>query len=129
MRSNARESAFKLVFADMFNENDEAFRRSVYRADKLTEEDISFAEALFACVKEHRAELLSAIAERTTNFAEERIYAADRAVMLIALAEIRYFDEIPPVVSVNEATNLARKYSTENSTDFVNGVLGGFINQ
>ena len=48
--------------------------------------------------------------------------------MLVALAEIKYFDDIPPVVSVSEATDLARKYSTETSTDFVNGVLGGVIN-
>ena len=48
--------------------------------------------------------------------------------MLVALAEINYFDEIPPVVSVSEAATLARKYSTEKSADFVNGVLGGIIN-
>ena len=48
--------------------------------------------------------------------------------MLVALAEIKYFDDIPPVVSVSEATNLARKYSSVNSTDFVNGLLGGIIN-
>ena len=45
------------------------------------------------------------------------------------LAEIRYFDEIPPVVSVSEATGLAKKYSTEKSADFVNGVLSGIINK
>ena len=49
--------------------------------------------------------------------------------MLVALAEIRYLDDVPPVVSVSEATAIARKYSTEKSADFVNGVLGGFINQ
>ena len=49
--------------------------------------------------------------------------------MLIALAEIRYMDDIPPVVSVSEATAIARKYSTAKSADFVNGVLGGIINK
>ncbi len=128
MRSSAREAAFKIVFAEQFNGNDEAFRRSVYRHDRLTEEDISFAEALVGCVSEHRDELNGRIAEKTTQYPDHRIYPADRAVMLIALAEISYFDDIPPVVSVNEATNLARKYSSETSTDFVNGVLGGIIN-
>ncbi|MDE5547411.1 MAG: transcription antitermination protein NusB, partial [Clostridia bacterium] len=69
------------------------------------------------------------IAEQVTHFAEYRIYPADKALMLIALTEIKYFDDIPNVVSVNEATALARTYSTENSADFVNGVLGGFINE
>ena len=49
--------------------------------------------------------------------------------LLLALAEIRYLDDVPPVVSVSEATALARKYSTERSADFVNGVLGGIINR
>ena len=45
------------------------------------------------------------------------------------MAEIKYFDEIPPVVSASEATGLAKKYSTEKSADFVNGVLSGVINE
>ncbi len=128
MRSDAREAAFKIIFADLFNECDETFIRSVFKHGKLKEQDIAFANALITCVREHKAELSALIAEKTTRYPEHRIYAADRAVMLVALAEIRYFDDIPPVVSVNEATGLARKYSTETSTDFVNGVLGGIIN-
>ena len=48
--------------------------------------------------------------------------------MLVALAEIKYCDDVPPVVSVSEATAIAKKYSAENSAAFVNGVLGGIIN-
>ena len=51
----------------------------------------------------------------------------DKSILLIAMAEICYFDDIPPVVSVSEAAGLARKYSTETSADFVNGVLAGVI--
>ena len=47
--------------------------------------------------------------------------------MLLGLAEIRYCDDVPPLVSLSEAANLARKYSTENSANFVSGVLGGFV--
>ncbi len=128
MRNNAREAAFKIVFAGLFNETDEQFRQSVYRHDKLSEEDILFAEAVVDCVSVHKEELSALISEKTTRYPDHRIYAADRAIMLVALAEIKYFDDIPPVVSVSEATDLARKYSTETSTDFVNGVLGGVIN-
>ena len=66
--------------------------------------------------------------EKVENFAEERVYPADRAVLYLALAEIKYVDDVPPVVSVSEAAALARKFSTEKSADFVNGVLGGVIN-
>ncbi len=130
MRTQARETVFKIVFAQQFqNECPQAFRSALYRADKLNEEDRAFAERLYAAVSEHGAELSAVLTEKVQRFAESRIYPADRAALLIALAEIKYFDDIPPVVSVNEAVALARKYSTEKSADFVNGVLGGVINQ
>lgn len=130
MRSDAREAAFKVVYAEQFTgPSERAFRTSLYRKAKLSEEEKAFAEALISCVNEHRDELLSAISERVKRFAEYRLYAVDRAILLIAAAEIFYFDEIPPVVSVSEAAGLARKYSTEKSADFVNGVLGGIINR
>lgn len=118
-----------MVFADLFHDgNGTEFRKATYRREKLNEEDCAFAEKLYATVNEHKTELLALIGEKVTRFAEYRIYAADKAIMLIALTEIRYFDDIPPVVSASEAAALARKYSTENSADFVNGVLAGVIN-
>ena len=128
MRSDAREAAFKIVFAELFNKNDMRFRDSICKQQKLTAEERDFALSLVSVTLEHRDELLEEIASRTARFAQERIYTADRAIMLIALAEIKYFDDIPPVVSVSEAANLARKYSTDRSADFVNGILGGIIN-
>lgn len=128
MRREAREAAFKIIFAGLFHETDAKFHASIYKQDKLTEEDIAFSEKLISCVDEHREELNAAISERVKDYVEYRLYTADRAVLLIALAEIRYFDDIPPIVSVNEATGLARKYSTERSPDFVNGILAGVIN-
>lgn len=129
MRSDAREAAFKAVFASLFQDrSEERFRTGLYRNAKLSEEESAFAERLFFAVQEHRETLLETIAEKVQGFAQERIYPVDKAVMLVALAEIRYFDDIPPVVSVSEAAALARKYSTEKSADFVNGVLGGIIN-
>ena len=103
-------------------------RSKLYAQAKLDENEQEFAERLIGCVEKHREELSGILAQKVTGYAQERIYTADKAVLLLALAEIEYFDEIPPVVSVSEATALARKYSAEKSTDFVNGVLGGVIN-
>ncbi len=129
MRKTAREAAFKIVYANLFhNENGKNFRAAIYKQEKLDEADREFAEQLVTLISEHKEELISLISERVERFAEYRIYAVDKALMLIALAEIKYLEEIPPVVSVSEAATLARKYSTEKSADFVNGVLGGFIN-
>ncbi len=129
MRSQAREAAFKIVFASLFGtETGERFRRSVYKKEGLEEEDIAFSERLFGLYSTHSEELSALLLEKVEHFAEHRIYYADKAILLLALAEILYAEDVPPVVSVSEAAALATKYSTENSAGFVNGVLAGVIN-
>ena len=129
MRSQAREAAFKIVFAKEFGGDcDGRLEAGVYRKEGLGEEDRAFAHKLVGLVDEHREELLAVLDEKVERFAQYRIYTADRAILLLALAEIRYVEDVPPVVSVSDAAGLARKYSTENSAGFVNGVLAGVIN-
>ena len=130
MRSDAREAAFKIVFAGLFQETiEKKFCENIYRNLKLSDDERAFADALVAKVNEHKDALLSQLAAQVERFSEQRIFPVDKSIMLVALAEINYFDDIPPVVSVSEAAALARKFSTEKSADFVNGVLGGVINQ
>ena len=71
----------------------------------------------------------SVIEKYSVGWKLSRISKVALAVLRLAVCEILYFDDIPPVVSVSEATGLARKYSTETSADFVNGVLSGVINK
>lgn len=128
MRSNAREAAFKIIFSELFQADaGKGFKSRIYKGENLGEEDAAFAERLVSLVEEHRGELSDLLNEKIERFAENRIYKADKALMLLGLAEIKYCDDIPPLVSVSEAATLARKYSTENSASFVSGVLGGFI--
>lgn len=130
MRSDAREAAFQAVFSSLLGgELPKGARAALYRKAKLGEEDILFAESLLDTATLHREEISEKLNGAVKRYAEYRIYPADRAALIIALAEIMYFEDIPPVVSVSEAAAIARKYSTEKSADFVNGVLGGIINQ
>lgn len=126
MRSEAREAALKILYAEHFNsDNLTELQSRLVKNFKVDEAE--FTDKLITCVREHREELLSEIDSHILNFKENRLYTMDKCIMLIAVAEIKYFDDIPPVVSVNEAANLAGKYSTERSADFVNGVLAGII--
>ena len=131
MRNAAREAALNIVFAQQFNTDYvQALKKKVFKRFKLEkEDDLSFANALITTVEAHRAELIAGIEEACHHYMENRINPTDKSILLIAMAEIKYFDDIPPVVSVSEATGLARKYSTERSADFVNGVLSGVINK
>lgn len=131
MRNAAREAALNIIFAQQFNTDClDQLKKKIYKQFGLEkDEDLLFAADLVATVEEHRAELIQGIEEACHHYRENRINPTDKSILLIAMAEIKYFDEIPPIVSVSEATGLARKYSTETSADFVNGVLSGVINK
>ncbi len=131
MRNTAREVALNVIFAQQFNSDYiDLLKKRLYKQFKLEkEEDILFVEDLIATVAEHREELIAEIERACHHYKENRINPTDKSILLIAMAEIRHFDDIPPVVSVSEATGLARKYSTDKSADFVNGVLSGVINK
>lgn len=128
MRTQAREAVLKILYASMINpESKEGSKRGIFA--KLTEEEFDFATQLMELIEGHEERILAVIDENMQHYKEYRLYPVDRAILMIAVAEIVYIDEIPAVVSANEATDMAQKYSTEKSADFVNGVLSGVIKQ
>ncbi len=130
MRVTARETAFKVIFASNFTgEINRDTALALYRSEKLTEDDISYADKVLDLVEEHWNEYSAIIDRLSTSFPEVRIFPADRSVMLLALAEIYGFEDIPDVVSINEAANIAAKYSSEKSASFVSGILGEAIKE
>ena len=130
MRNAAREAALNIIFAQQFNtDNVDSLRKKIFKKFALTDDDMLFAADLVATVGEHYNELLTDIENACHHYRADRINPMDKSILLIAMAEISYFDDIPPVVSVSEAAGLARKYSTDTSADFVNGVLAGIINK
>ncbi len=129
MRNAAREAALNIIFARQFNtDNMDALKKKIYKQFALEEDDLLFSADLVATVEEHYDELLTGIENACHHYRADRINPMDKSILLIAMAEINYFEDIPPVVSVSEAAGLARKYSTDTSADFVNGVLAGVIN-
>ncbi len=82
-----------------------------------------FAEELILGTIEHVASLDERIEHYLENWQIERLAAVDRSILRVALYELFYRVEIPPVVSVNEAVEVAKKLSSEESGRFVNGVL------
>ena len=82
-----------------------------------------FAEPLIRGVIEHRDTIDLRIKTHAKNWDFHRIAAVDRNVMRLAIYEMLYREDIPPVVSINEAVDIAKKFSTEDSGKFVNGIL------
>jgi N utilization substance protein B len=82
-----------------------------------------FAEPLIRGVLEHRDAIDEKIKSHTKNWDFHRIAAVDRNIMRLAIFEMLYREDIPPVVSINEAVDIAKKFSTQDSGKFVNGIL------
>jgi N utilization substance protein B len=82
-----------------------------------------FAEELVRGVMEKRAAIDEKIAKYTENWDLPRIAAVDRNILRLAMYEMLFRDDIPPIVSINEAVDIAKKFSTRESGAFVNGIL------
>ena len=82
-----------------------------------------FAEPLIRGALDHREEADALIKKHAQNWDLHRMAAVDRNVLRLAIYEMLYRDDIPPVVSINEAVDIAKKFSTQDSGKFVNGIL------
>ena len=91
-----------------------------------SEEDLAmrlFADGLIRGVLQHLAESDDQIRKFTKNWELNRLAVVDRNVLRLAIYEMLFRDDIPPVVSINEAVDIAKKFSTDQSGKFVNGIL------
>ena len=93
-----------------------------------TQSDVSgpvkkFAEELIAGCTEHRSAIDEKITKYTEHWELPRIAAVDRNILRLAIYEMTVRDDIPPVVSIIEAVDIAKKFSTRESGAFVNGIL------
>jgi transcription antitermination protein NusB len=82
-----------------------------------------FAEELIRGCIEHQPAVDEKIKKYTEHWELSRIAAVDRNILRLAIYEMLFRDDIPPVVSINEAVDIAKKYSTQESGAFVNGIL------
>ena len=82
-----------------------------------------FADPLIRGTLEHQNELDAVIKKYAKNWDLHRMAVVDRNVLRLAIYEMLHREDIPPVVSINEAVDIAKKFSTEDSGKFVNGIL------
>ena len=86
-------------------------------------EMLDFARELVHGCREKQAEIDRQIEEVAKNWQLKRMAAIDRNILRLATYELLYREDIPPLVTINEAIDIAKKFSTKNSGPFVNGIL------
>ena len=130
-RSQARCEAFKIIFQLNQHMDDVDFL-----LDNLMNElpesitSMPYIKNVVYGVMEKYDELLEAIGENlASGWKPEHISKVARAVLLLAIYEIRYVDNVPDKVAINEALELAKKFDMPDSSAFVNGVLAGVVNK
>lgn len=127
-RSVAREVAMKLVYSRMLGGEDTpcAVLEKSGISEPLAEEDMAYAEEVFAGVEEHIPELDEMVSEFTKGWTIDRIGRVDLSVLRVAMYEIRFRDDVPTGAAINEAVELAKRFGGDKSYSFVNGILGSF---
>ncbi len=125
-RRESRELAFVLLFEKSFTEESvEAILENAQEARELMED--SFALTLAKGAVEHVEEIDTIISEHSHKWNKTRLSRVALAIMRLAIFEIRWMDDIPVSVSINEAVELAKVYGGESDASFINGVLGGIV--
>ncbi len=124
VRRDAREAAVQYLYQrELQADESDALLSDFYRLRGLSPSARKFCEHLLKGWMEHRTEIDAAIREHARNYEFSRLSAVDRNVLRIACRELLFCDDIPPAVAINEAIEIAKKFSTEESGKFVNGVL------
>ena len=126
MRSEARENAFKLIFEGLFHDCDvELSKENLVQLKK--EDDALFFDKIMKEFYQNQESLKTEIEAHLKNFEYSRLFKIDLALIYLALTEIK-FCETPKAVAINEVLELAKKYSTEKSSKFINGLISAIIN-
>ena len=124
-RKNAREILYKLVFEYLFTKELNEQTEGLLLLDaSLSEDDKEYIKRCYLGISEHFEELTSYVVKYTTGYSTvDRLVKGDLTAMLISAYELAYVPEIPASVSISEAVELVKQFSTSKSSGFVNGVL------
>ena len=130
-RRQVRERVLQALYAFEASEDsvEHVLRTLVRPAFEGDKTYLRFAERLFLKSADARTEADVLIDKHVENWDLNRLARTDRYVLWMAIAELLYFDDIPPKVTLNEAVEVARAFGTDNSPSFVNGVLDAVLRE
>ena len=122
-RSQSREVAFQVLYQDDLNPRNNPAEGDLLIERRLRADDmIAFARELVAGVRRNRAELDGMIEQTAANWSLKRMAATDRNVLRLGVYELLHTDT-PPRVVVDESVELAKRFGSAQSSQFVNGIL------
>ena len=129
-RSIIREHIFKILFRAEFYNKEELTQQAEYYVSELSnarDKEIEYIKEKTLAIIDKLPEIDEIINENSDGWPTNRLGKAELTIMRLAVYEIRFDEEIPNGVAINEAVELSKKYGSDNSSSFVNGVLAKII--
>ncbi len=129
-RRKSRELALQALYQSEITKED-----TIHILSQLVEEfspdegKDAFAERIVTGVREHSQKIDRLIEKYSENWRLDRMPIIDRSILRMAIYELLYCEEIPPKVTLNEAIDLGKRYGTEDSGSFINGILDRIQNE
>ncbi len=123
-RRTARELAVKFLYQTEFNSNspDSELNSFCDRAN-VSEEIQNFTQTLIKNIFFHKKEVDELLEKISANWATDRMAVIDKNILRLGICELLFDPTTPPKVVINEAVEIAKKFGTEESPDFINGIL------
>ena len=123
-RRAARELALKFLYQKEFNSNspDSELNSFCDRAN-VSEEVQNFTQVLIKNILFHKKEVDELLQKISANCAPDRMAMIDKNILRLGICELLFDSTTPPKVVINEAVEIAKKFGTEESPDFINGIL------
>lgn len=125
-RSELREHIFKLVFGIEFNKEEELSEQSgLYcgQIEDAREKDLEYIRTKAQKIAEKTEEIDALINARTTGWKTSRMNKVDLSILRLAVYEMKWDEDVPTGVAIDEAVELAKKYSSDDGPAFINAVL------
>ena len=129
-RREAREAILQSLYSVEVGKNTTQEATKHILKYKITDDrdTLKFSERLLLITVDNRDEYDEIIAKHINNWEVNRLAIIDKLILRMAICELLNFEEIPTKVSINEAIELAKLYSTRKSSKFVNGILDAVLN-
>ena len=129
-RRQARECALEVLYRlDLVGDEPDHTISEILLRKNPSEEAETYLRRLVDAALGNQQEIDAALRKHLTRWRLERLTVLDRAILRLAAAEILYFDDVPPKVSITEAVDVAKMYGDDEAGKFVNGVLDGIFQE
>ena len=113
------------IYKERHSKSEKKFNEAL---ESINKEQIKYASMLFSLTIENKIELDKLIESKLVNWKIQRLALMDKMILRMSLSEMLYVDSVPPKVSITEGVEIAKEFSTEDSSSFVNGILDAIYN-